>query len=117
MLMYEKKLIDSQKVLKDSSDKPIAVYCTTEKKCVLVFRNNELSNKYLFNKLQYQNNRTRYLVNARGKTSKNVFGIQLAFRYATPEQKWFLGKDEDVIVLDERFIRECYNIKTCKLIS
>lgn len=117
MLMYEKIHTQLAKIIKDSEDKPVAVYCTIQKKCVMVFRTNELSNKYVFNKLQYQNNRTRYLVNAKGKTSKNHFHTSLAFRYATPDQKYFLGKDEDIVIFDARFLRQDMRSKVCEQIS
>lgn len=83
---------------------PIAIYCTEQKRCVMIFASMTRTDKYVFAPLKYSPSRSRYLVQNKGKTNKNVFGKMLAFRYANVEQKEILGED-GIVILDEAFVR------------
>ena len=84
---------------------PVAVYCTVEKKVVMIFSSNRMCDKYVFNNNIYKSSRTRYLTIAKGKSDKNIFNCMLAFRHANVDQKLLLG-GLDLLVLDEKYERE-----------
>lgn len=84
---------------------PVSVYCTIQKKCVLIFSSSKICDKYVFPSLVYTSSRTRYLTTSKGKTDKNVFKTLLAFRYSSQAHKDLLG-NEDLVVLDDKFYRD-----------
>jgi hypothetical protein len=91
-------------ILREESQ-AVAVYDTVLKKCVLIFSSNKHADKYLFETMTYKIGRTRYLVNAKGKTSKNFFNKSLAFRIASLSQQ-YLVNNCDAFVLDDNYMRE-----------
>ena len=98
----------------NSMPSAVAVYYTAEKKLVLLFKSVTLCCNYLYSKQglnRYQHKTYDYCIRTccsqRTSDDRNILALPLAYRWATPEQKAQLGK-EDYLILDERFTNKGY---------